>query len=163
MTGSRMIVTHSAEETARAGEALAALLEPNDVLSLAGDLGAGKTCLTQGVACGLDVQEPVTSPTFNLLLPHPGRTPLYHFDLYRLQRVEELEDIAFWETLEADGVSVIEWGDRFPEALPDDRLSVEITVSDDGSRRLALHPSGPRSTALADAWISAMAEEVGHE
>ena len=84
--------------------ALAPLLVAGDVVLLSGDLGAGKTQLTKGVAEGLGVAEPVTSPTFNILLVHQGRLPLYHFDLYRLERADELEDLDYYATLEADGV-----------------------------------------------------------
>ena len=87
---------------------------------LSGDLGAGKTQLTKGLAAGLGVVEPVTSPTFNILLVHEGRIPLYHFDLYRLEFAEQLDDLDYWGTLEADGVSVVEWGDRFAEAIPEE-------------------------------------------
>ena len=153
------LLTGSAEETKRAGEVLAAVLEPGDVLALAGDLGAGKTCLVQGIARGLGVNEPVTSPTFNLLLVHPGRLTLYHVDLYRLDDSLELDDIGFFEALESDGVSAIEWGDRFPEALPPDHLAVVIHLAEEGLRRFEVTPTGARSEALAAAWRMACAAE----
>lgn len=159
MEAAYTLLTGSADETARAGEMLAALLEPGDVLALAGDLGAGKTCLVQGIARGLGVDEPVTSPTFNLLLVHPGRLTLYHFDLYRLDDVLELDDIGFYETLEADGVSAIEWGDRFPGALPVDHLSIVIHLAEGGLRRFEVLPTGARSEALAAAWRAACAAQ----
>jgi len=145
--------TRSAAETERAGGLLAPALAPGDVVALTGDLGAGKTRLVQGVARGLGVEEPVTSPTFNLLLVHPGVLPLYHFDLYRLERESELEDIGFFETLESDGASIIEWGDRFPAALPDDRLVVRIERTGDTARVLEIDASGARSEALASEWL----------
>lgn len=135
---------------------LAPLLKAGDVLALAGDLGAGKTRLVGGVAAGLGLAEPATSPTFNLMLAHPGPLPLYHFDLYRLDRVAELEEIGFYETLEADGVSIIEWGDRFPEALPADNLLVVIHREGPERRRFDLRPSGSRSSELADAWLAVL-------
>ena len=110
---SASIHTESPLATRSCGAAVAPLLRAGDVLLLCGDLGAGKTQLTKGIAEGLGVAEPVTSPTFNILLVHEGRIPLYHFDLYRLERAEQLEDIDYWGTLEGDGVSVVEWGDRF--------------------------------------------------
>jgi len=149
------IVTASPHETELAGRLLAPLVQPGDVIALAGDLGAGKTHLVQGVAQGLGVEEPVTSPTFNLLLVHPGRLSLYHFDLYRLECEDQLEDIDFFETLESDGVSMIEWGDRFPAALPDDHLLVQINRIGDDSRTIELTAPGPRSGHLAEAWIAA--------
>lgn len=147
--------TLSAEETERVGRLLGPLLAPGDVIALAGDLGAGKTHLVQGVARALGVDEPVTSPTFNLLLVHPGPLPLYHFDLYRLERETELEDIDFYETLEADGVSMIEWGDRFESALPADTLLVIIHRVSETGRRFELRWGGPRSETLGEAWIAA--------
>jgi tRNA threonylcarbamoyladenosine biosynthesis protein TsaE len=87
----RAFTTRSEQESVRAGELLAPLLRPGDVVALAGDLGAGKTQIVKGVARGLGAGEPVTSPTFNLLLVHPGVLPLYHFDLYRLEREEDLD------------------------------------------------------------------------
>ncbi len=149
------ILTADADQTERAGVLLAPLLRAGDVIALGGDLGAGKTHLVQGVARGLGVDEPVTSPTFNLLLVHPGPLPLHHFDLYRLEREGDLEDIAFYETLESDGVSMIEWGDRFPSALPQDRLLVVIHRTGENTRRFEIDANGPRAEALAAAWSDA--------
>ena len=129
-------------DTMRCGRALAPLLDPGDVILLSGDLGAGKTQLTKGVAEGLSVAEPVTSPTFNILLVHQGRIPLYHFDLYRLERAEELEDLDYYATLESDGVSIVEWGDKFAEAAPAQGLSVSIVIEGDEERRIELTPIG---------------------
>lgn len=153
-----IIRTRDERETQRAGEMLAGLLAPNDVVTLTGDLGAGKTCLVKGVARGLGVAEHVTSPTFNIMVVHQGRLGLYHFDLYRLERAVELEDIDFWGALEAGGASFIEWGERFPEALPDDHLAVTISIEPDETRRLTLAPTGSRSAALAAAWAGAVRE-----
>lgn len=151
-----VITTGDTGETERAGSLLAGCLRPGDVVALAGDLGAGKTHLVQGVARGLGVVETVTSPTFNLLLVHPGVLPLYHFDLYRLEHEEQLDDIGFHEALESDGVSFIEWGDRFPGALPADHLLVVLERAGERVRTLTLHPGGPRSAVLADEWAAAV-------
>lgn len=153
--------TTSPEETERAGALLGGLVRPGDVIALSGDLGAGKTHLVQGIAGALGVAEPVTSPTFNLLLVHPGRVPLYHFDLYRLEREDELEELAFYETLEADGVSAIEWGDRFPASLPPDHLAVVIHREGEDARRFEVTGTGPRSAELAASWLAAHAEVQG--
>ncbi len=150
-----VIRSASEQATANAGRVLAELIQSGDVITLTGDLGAGKTCLVKGVAQGLGVVEPVTSPTFNILLVHRGRLELNHFDLYRLERAEELEDIDFWGTLESGGVSFIEWGERFGQALPDDHLAVLIEIASEEARTLTLEPTGPRSTALAAAWAGA--------
>jgi len=142
-------------ETLQCGRELAALLEPGDVVLLSGDLGAGKTQLAKGVAEGLGVVEPVTSPTFNILLVHEGRIPLYHFDLYRLERAEELEDLDYYATLEADGACLVEWGDRFVEAAPSEGLDVTISIEGDEARRIDVRPIGARGEALAAAWRAA--------
>ncbi|MHB1341227.1 MAG: tRNA (adenosine(37)-N6)-threonylcarbamoyltransferase complex ATPase subunit type 1 TsaE [Coriobacteriia bacterium] len=155
-TGPYMRVS-SAGDMHRAGVALAGQVEPDDVISLTGDLGAGKTALVKGVAEGLGVSEQVTSPTFNILVEHRGALALYHFDLYRLERAGQLEDIDFYGTLEAGGVSLIEWGERFAGELPPDHLSVEFTIRPDDTRDLALIPHGPRSHVLATAWHDAYA------
>ncbi|MDP2181261.1 MAG: tRNA (adenosine(37)-N6)-threonylcarbamoyltransferase complex ATPase subunit type 1 TsaE [Actinomycetota bacterium] len=147
--------TTAAAATIAAGRSLAAILRAGDVLLLAGDLGAGKTALAKGVAQGLDVEEPVTSPTFNILLVHRGRLTLNHFDLYRLETAGQLEDIDYWGTLESGGVSIVEWGDRFSEAAPVDCLTATISIEGDDERRIELAPTGPRSSELAQAWIAA--------
>lgn len=146
------IVSGSPRETLAFGRRLAALLEPDDVVALAGDLGAGKTCLVKGAAEGLGILDPVTSPTFNILLVHRGRLTLNHFDLYRLDREAQLEDIDFFATLESGGVSFIEWGEKFPGALPKDRLSVLITITGDEEREISVSTGGPRSERLGAAW-----------
>jgi tRNA threonylcarbamoyladenosine biosynthesis protein TsaE len=147
--------TTSEAETVALGRALAPLLAADDVVSLTGDLGAGKTALVKGVAAGLGVVEPVVSPTFNILLVHPGRLTLDHFDLYRLDAEAELEDVDFFGTLESGGVSVIEWGERFPSALPADHLAVSLRIVGDDDREITLAPSGARSGELAAAWAAA--------
>lgn len=152
-------VTRSEIETVDAGRALAGIVAAGDVIVLAGDLGAGKTVLARGLAAGLGVTGPVTSPTFNLLVVHSGEPVLNHFDLYRLDREAQLEDIDFWGVLESCGVSVIEWGDRFPDALPSDgRVDVSITTLPDGSRRFELSGIGPRGRQIALAWLGSLDE-----
>lgn len=150
--------TASEEETIRLGRALAPLLEPNDVVALTGDLGAGKTELTKGVAEGLGVDERIVSPTFNILLVHVGRLTLNHFDLYRLETEAQLEDVDFFGTLEAGGVSLIEWGEKFPAALPPDHLAVELRMVGDTAREIVLEPRGDRSAAIAAAWAKSAEE-----
>lgn len=151
------IMVREARSMRALGEAVAAKMKAGDVVLLSGDLGAGKTQLTKGVARGLGVAEPVTSPTFNILLVHEGRLTLNHFDLYRLEQVEQLEDIDYFGTLESDGVSVVEWGDRFPQALPQDGLDVTITITGDEDREVELRPLGSRGQELADGFVAAAA------
>ena len=137
--------TNSADETRALAAALGRLLHAGDVLCLIGDLGAGKTTWTQGLALGLGLppDEPVNSPTFMLLAEHPGgRVPLYHFDVYRLPDSSGLYDLAFDEYLSGDGVVVIEWADRIADALPPDRLDITLTVEGPDKRRIVMTAYG---------------------
>jgi tRNA threonylcarbamoyladenosine biosynthesis protein TsaE len=149
-----VLTTHSEAQTADVGRGLGALAEPDDVIALSGGLGAGKTALAQGIARGMGIVEHVPSPTFNLLLVHPGEPTLYHFDLYRLDAPEQLDDIDLWATVEAGGVSVIEWADRFPESMPEDRLDICLEVIGPSERRLTLVAHGSRARILAEAFLS---------
>mgnify|MGYP004560488049 CR=1 FL=1 len=143
--------THSPNETRELAKRLAKELRRGDVLLLWGDLGAGKTHFTQGFAAGLGIAEVPTSPTFNLVCEyHDGRLPLYHFDLYRLEEPEELEDIDYYGITEGDGVSLVEWGDKFEEAAPDDCLVLDFKVSEDGTRIIEAHATGERARELSD-------------
>lgn len=126
---SRTYRTTSAEETRRVAAALAHELSDGDVIALSGDLGAGKTQFAQGVAEGLGITEPVTSPTFNIMFEYEsGRIPLLHFDLYRLEDAQQLEDIGFYELIDEStpGIALIEWADLFPDEIPDDAIRVSI-------------------------------------
>lgn len=150
------ILTDGEPATEAVGAALSPLLAPDDVLLLSGDLGAGKTHLSKGVAAGLGIADPVTSPTFNILLVHRGgRLVLYHLDLYRLEHAEELDEIGYWEALESGGVSLVEWGDRFPEAAPVQYVAVELHITGDDDRTLAVSGVGVRGGVLAAAWAAA--------
>ena len=154
----------SVEDTKRMAALLAASVRVGDCIELSGDLGAGKTQFAQGLAAGLGVSAQVISPTFNILLTYSdGRVPLLHFDLYRLDDALELEDIGFYDALEDEGVVCIEWGDKFPEALPDDRLIVRLhsnATCDDG-RLVELHATGARSEELRSQWEEALASAGG--
>lgn len=113
------IISHSAEETFRAGCDAAARVHPGDVVALVGDLGAGKTQWVKGLAAGLGSHAPVTSPTFTLIHEYEGgRLPLYHLDCYRLGQPEELLAIGMDDYLNGRGLLVIEWADKFPELMP---------------------------------------------
>jgi tRNA threonylcarbamoyladenosine biosynthesis protein TsaE len=116
-----------------------------DVLLLQGDLGAGKTEFVKGLAEGLQVTDLVTSPTFTLLNVYHGAMPLYHFDLYRLEDAEELDNIGFAEYLGGDGVAVIEWPDRFPMAMPSEHILVELLPgANDQERFVRIEARGSR-------------------
>ncbi len=145
--------TASPDATKQLAATLAPCLHAGDVVVLTGDLGAGKTQFVQGVAEGLGIRVTVTSPTFNILLSYlSGTLPLYHFDLYRLEHPDELEDTGIYETIEGDGASFIEWGEKFPSALPSDCLEVSITTDDENSRTIRASASGNRACQLLSAW-----------
>ena len=138
-TFSFTIISRSPEETTALAERLGAAAEAGTVLCLVGDLGAGKTLFTQGFAKGLGVTGEVTSPTFALMNQYRGRLPVTHFDLYRLEKEEELDDIGFYEYAEdGRGVVLIEWADKFPDALPAPHIRLEIERGEkENERRLA--------------------------
>lgn len=129
--------TESAEETRALGVRLAAELRAGDVILLEGPLGAGKSELARGIAQGMGVRETVTSPTFTILNVYSGeRLPLYHFDWYRLESAEELYEMGMDEYLGGDGVALVEWPGRCPEALPADFLMIEISPEGEETRRI---------------------------
>lgn len=147
--------TSSADETKQLAATLAPHLRAGDVVMLNGDLGAGKTQFVQGVAAGLGIADDVTSPTFNILLTYEGGDlPLNHFDLYRLETPDQLEDIGYWDTLEGDGASFVEWGDRFPNDQPVDYIELTIAVEDDQTRAVTAHAFGERARRLLFLWGS---------
>lgn len=122
----------SVEETIAFGERLGHLLRAGDVLVLTGDLGAGKTQLTKGIARGMGVSDDVTSPTFTIEMVYQGaEMPLYHFDLYRLDDPDQLDDTGLFDVLGADGVCVIEWGEQFSQEIGPERVDVYLTRLDD--------------------------------
>ena len=137
-----MTETHSAAETRAFGERLAAELRPGDVVLLEGDLGAGKSELARGVARGLGVTETVTSPSFTILnVYESGRVPLYHFDWYRLESAEELFEMGMDEYLGGDGIALVEWPGRCPEALPEKCLRIAIEQTGETERRITMSHS----------------------
>ena len=129
------MITKSAAETRALGERLAGRLRPGDVLLLEGDLGAGKSELTRGIARGLGVAETVTSPSFTILnVYESGRCPLYHFDWYRLESAEELYELGMDEYLGGDGIAVVEWPGRCPEAVPEGAVRIRMTAAGENER-----------------------------
>ena len=122
-----VIETRSPEETFRLGEELGRKAVPGQVFTLTGDLGVGKTVFTQGLAKGLGIEEPVNSPTFTIVQVYEeGRLPFYHFDVYRIGDVEEMEEVGFENYVMGDGVSLIEWADLIEEILPEKRTRILI-------------------------------------
>ncbi|HEV8205807.1 MAG TPA: tRNA (adenosine(37)-N6)-threonylcarbamoyltransferase complex ATPase subunit type 1 TsaE [Acidimicrobiia bacterium] len=120
------MVTRSTDETLELARAVAELLRPGDVVSLVGELGAGKTVFARGVARALGVTELVVSPTFTIVREYEGRVPLVHVDVYRIDAVQELHDLGFEEVVRDDAVTLVEWGDRIDGLLPGDRLDVRL-------------------------------------
>jgi len=145
------VITSSPEKTWQIGQLLGELLDAGDTVCLYGDLGAGKTNFTYGIAQGLDVQEQyITSPTFTFVNEYQGRVPLYHIDLYRLKDPDELENIGFGEYIESDGVTVIEWAERAEDELPVEGLSVYLAYVDEHSREIAFIGEGERYEKLVE-------------
>ena len=122
-----VIETNSPEETFRTGKELGEKAVPGQVFTLTGDLGVGKTVFTQGLAKGLGIEEPVNSPTFTILQVYDGgRLPFYHFDVYRIGDVEEMDEVGFEDYVMGDGVSLIEWANLIEEILPEKRTDILI-------------------------------------
>lgn len=147
MTASPLrIVLPDLAATRRLGQRLGELAAAGDVITLSGDLGAGKTTLTQAIGHGLAVpaDHDITSPTFGLLHEYPGRLPLYHMDFYRLRSEEDLLELGVEEYLEGEGLCVIEWPDRLGALLPPERLEVELAHTGPTSREATLTPGGSR-------------------
>lgn len=126
---------------------LGARLQAGDVVALFGDLGAGKTCFVQGLAEGMGVTGPVTSPTFILMRQHPGSPPLCHADAYRLDSPEALDDLGLDDVL-TSCVVAIEWADRVLAALPEERLDVTLTTVDENTRRVEVTARGARAVTI---------------
>ena len=138
------IETENAERTRGVGQALASLLQPRDTVVLTGDLGAGKTTLVQGIGSGLGVKDHVASPTFTLVREYSGRLDVAHVDVYRLERVQDVVDLALDELGGPDRVLLVEWGDAVSDLLPEDRLRVELRTAraDADTRRIVVTPQG---------------------
>jgi len=135
-------ISNSVEETARFSKHLATLLQPGDVITLEGDLGAGKTAFTKGLALGLGIHRNVNSPTFTIIKEYEGTMPLYHMDVYRLE--DAYEDLGFEEYFEGNGVTVVEWAHLIAEQLPEERLNIMIYHQGNDSRKFVFKPMGKR-------------------
>jgi tRNA threonylcarbamoyladenosine biosynthesis protein TsaE len=148
-------ISHSAEQTKRVGERLGHLLHDGDVICLEGNLGAGKTCLAQGIGRGLDVRTAITSPTFIIVneYPLPGRAyRLHHIDLYRVGSPEEAQAIGLDELFYGDGICIIEWPEHVREMLPDEWLWVTLTYVDETKRELCFAAKGERLATLLESF-----------
>ncbi len=128
----KTIETYSTGETFALGRHIGQQAEAGEIYTLIGDLGVGKTVLTQGVAAGLDIEEPVNSPTFTIVqIYEEGRLPFYHFDVYRIGDVEEMEEVGYEDCFYGEGVCLIEWADLIEEILPREhrRITIEKDLS----------------------------------
>lgn len=133
------IDTNSLADTLALGQRLAVDFVPGTVLALTGDLGAGKTSLVKGIALGLGIHEPITSPTFTLIQEHPnGRLPLYHIDLYRLDSIQQILAIGIEDYLAGNGVTVIEWAEKITSLLPAGVRRIHIEFVNDTTRRFTI-------------------------
>ena len=125
------------DETKEFGIKLGKILKSKDMVSLTGDLGAGKTTLTKSIGLGLGVEDYITSPTFALVNEYEGRDNwVYHFDVYRLENIEDLDDLGFDEYFYSDGINIIEWGNKIEKLLPKDRINLEINKGEDLDERI---------------------------
>jgi len=142
------LLSQSPEETRRIGIRLGELAQAGDVFLLVGTLGAGKTCLTQGIVWGLDIEDYALSPSFVIMRELHGRLPLYHMDLFRLEHINEIEDLGLDDYLYGRGVCVVEWAENGLALLPAENLMIEISFRDDTQRCLRFKPSGKRYRKL---------------
>ncbi len=138
------LISHSPEQTQRLGVSIGELARPGDIFLLVGSLGTGKTCLTQGIAWGLDIKEYTLSPSFVIMRELYGRLPLYHIDLYRLDHIEEIADLGLDDYLYGNGVCVVEWAEKGLSVLPPEHLMIQISYLSDTERSFQLKPSGKR-------------------
>ncbi len=134
------LISKSAEETREIGKIIGEQLGAGDILALTGELGSGKTCITQGVARGIQVPDEyrITSPTFTLINEYPGRVMLYHMDMYRLTGPEDLADMGYEDYFYGDGLVVIEWAEKISDILPADNLYVSMRYLDESSREIRI-------------------------
>lgn len=136
------LITRGPNETREFSKRLADFLQPGDVIALEGDLGAGKTTFTKGLAEGLEIKKNVNSPTFTIIKEYHGRLPLYHMDVYRVE--DSYEDLGFDDYFEGSGVTVVEWAHLIQEQLPSEILTVFLYRAENDCRRIVLEPKGKR-------------------
>jgi len=144
--------SHSPEQTQLLGSYLGKLAQRGDIYLLVGDLGAGKTCLVQGIAHGLDVKEYAFSPSFVIVREYHGRLPLFHVDFYRLEYIEEIANLGLEEYLYSDGICVVEWAEKGMSVLPQNDLLIELNYvpNHEIQRSIVLKPEGQRYLELLE-------------
>ena len=144
------ITSQSPEYTQAIGARIGEVASPGDIFLLVGGLGAGKTCLTQGIARGLDIEENAASPTFVLVRELHGRLPLFHMDLYRLDKIEEIAELGLDDYLYGNGVCVVEWAEKGLNVLPAEHLLIQISFLSDTGRSFVLTPGGKRYLEITE-------------
>jgi tRNA threonylcarbamoyladenosine biosynthesis protein TsaE len=137
-------ISRGPEQTQQFGTRLGKIAHPGDVILLVGKLGAGKTCLAQGIAWGLGIDDYAASPSFVLVRELYGRLPLYHVDFYRLENLAEIAELGLDEYFYGKGISVVEWAEKALELLPPEHLLIEMDYVAENERRLKLKPKGKR-------------------
>ena len=147
------VLSCNPEETFSIGKIIGEHLTQGDVLALMGELGSGKTCFTHGVARGIGVSEEflITSPSFTLINEYRGKINLYHFDLYRLHGLQDMEDLGYEEYLFGEGVSVIEWADKMKDALPEETLCITFQYLDENRREIVISGDKERIAQISNA------------
>ena len=137
-----VVISRSPDETISLGKRVGELLRPRDVVSLFGGFGSGKTCLTQGIVRGLGAGdgEYVRSPSYTLMNQYVGRVPIYHFDLFRINDLIEMEELDYEEYLYGNGVTIIEWAEKIQPILPTNRLDIKMAIMNDREREITLLP-----------------------
>lgn len=154
LQNSFVLRTNSPSETQHLASSLSSYLKAGDVISLTGDLGAGKTCFTQGLARSLGIKDRITSPTFSIIKEYKNVLSLYHFDVYRLNSPDELYDLGYEEYFYGDGITVIEWGDKIEKLLPADFLKIAFKrLFDDNVREIEITYQGKRWGDVAKKWL----------
>ena len=143
------LVSHSPEQTQKFGVRIGELAMPGDIFLLVGDLGTGKTCLTQGIAWGQDIKEYALNPSFVVVRELHGRLPLYHIDLYRLDHIDEIIELGLDDYLYGSGVCVVEWAEKGLGVLPMEHLLIQISYLSDTERSFQLKPSSERYLKIA--------------
>jgi tRNA threonylcarbamoyladenosine biosynthesis protein TsaE len=150
----------SEAETRLIGERIGKCLTAGDILALVGRLGAGKTCLTQGIARGLGLREQeIVSPTYRLIHEVNGPVRLFHVDLYRISDADDLENAGFYDAFDDDAVTIIEWADRIPSAIPDPHLEVRLQRVNDNERDITFVPHEGRYRNLVERLLKNLPEE----
>ena len=144
-----IITTNSEQETINLGKKIASQLKKEMIIVLSGDLGSGKTKLTEGVLTYFGLENEISSPTFTIVNEYEGRMPLYHFDVYRIGCSEEMYDIGFDEYIDSDGVCIIEWANIIEDILPDEYLKIELLYKETG-REMILTPFGQKYEEIVE-------------